>query len=107
MLHRKHEPYKYVLPLKNWADWITTRREKMPQCQKSKFWKKFVQNLKNIIVSLLTTFYNFDLKIESGWAKKVVKPILETWNAASDVIVYVWFVHSLIKILNNMECKKE
>ena len=29
----------------------------------------------------MTTFYNFALKIETSWAKKVVKPILELWNA--------------------------
>ena len=36
----------------------------------------------------MTTFCNFTLKIETSWAKKVVKPILKTWNA-NDVIVYV------------------
>ena len=29
----------------------------------------------------MTTFYNFTIKIETSWAKKVVKPTLETWNA--------------------------
>ena len=29
----------------------------------------------------MTTFYNFSLKIETSWSEKVVKPILETWNA--------------------------
>ena len=28
MLHQKHESYKYVLPPKNWVEWITTRHEK-------------------------------------------------------------------------------
>ena len=28
ILHQKHEPYKYVLSLKNGIDWITTQREK-------------------------------------------------------------------------------
>ena len=32
------------------------------------------------IFTLMTTFYNFTLKIESSWAKKVIKSILETWN---------------------------
>ena len=54
----------------------------------------------------MTTFYNVAVKIESSWPKKVVKPILETWNAASDVIVYVWFIHSLIKFFKHMQCKK-
>ena len=40
----------------------------------------------------MTTFYNFTLKIETSWAKKVVKSILETWNV-NDVIVYVWFIY--------------
>ena len=28
MLHQKHESYKYVMPLKNWVNWATTRGEK-------------------------------------------------------------------------------
>ena len=44
----------------------------------------------------MNTFYNFTLKIETSWTKKVLKPILETWNA-NDVIVYVWFIFSRIK----------
>ena len=28
MFHQKNEPYKYVLPIKNWVDWIATRQEK-------------------------------------------------------------------------------
>ena len=35
----------------------------------------------------MTNFYNFALKIETNLAKKVVKPILETWNVANGVIV--------------------
>ena len=54
----------------------------------------------------MTAFYNFALKIETSWAKKIGKPILETQNAANDVIVYVWFIHSLIKKFKNMQCKK-
>ena len=45
----------------------------------------------------LIFFCNFALKIETGWAKKVVKPIMETWNATNDIIVRIWFIHSLIK----------
>ena len=44
----------------------------------------------------MNTFYNFTLKIETSWAKKVLKPILETWNT-NDIIVYVWFIFSQIK----------
>ena len=32
------------------------------------------------------TFYNFTLKIETSWAKKVLKPIFETSNA-NDVML--------------------
>ena len=39
----------------------------------------------------MTTFYNFNLKIETSWAKMVVKSILETWNV-NDVTVYVWLI---------------
>ena len=54
----------------------------------------------------MTTFYNFTFKIETSWAKKVVKPILETWNRNDD-IVYVWFIYFRIKKFKNMLCKKE
>ena len=47
----------------------------------------------------MTIFYNFALKIETNWSKKVVKLILETWNA-NDVITYVWFDY------NNFKCTK-
>ena len=68
--------------------------------------KKSTQKLKNIF-SLMTTFYNFTLKIETSWAEKVGKAILETRNAVNDVIVYVSFIHSLIKFLKNVQYKKE
>ena len=51
----------------------------------------------------MTTFYNFALKVETSWAKKVVKSILETSNV-NDVIVYVWFIYFWIK---NMQFKKK
>ena len=38
----------------------------------------------------MTNFYNFSLKIETSCAKKVLNPILETWNA-NDVTVYVGY----------------
>ena len=54
----------------------------------------------------MSALYNFAFQIETSWAKKVVKLILETWNAAN-VIVYVWFIHSLIKCFKNKQCKKQ
>ena len=44
----------------------------------------------------MTTFYNFTLKTETSWARKVVKSILETWNT-NHVIVHVWFIYYQIK----------
>ena len=40
----------------------------------------------------MTTFYKFAFKIETSWAKKVLKPILETWDATNNIIVC--FVYS-------------
>ena len=34
----------------------------------------------------MANFYNFDPIIEASCAEKVVKSILETWNAANDVL---------------------
>ena len=41
----------------------------------------------------MTTLYDFALKIEGSWAKKNVKPTLETWNV-NDIVVYVWHIYS-------------
>ena len=53
----------------------------------------------------MTTFYNFTYKIQTSWAKKVVKSILKTWDA-NDVIVYVWFIYSRIKKLKICNVKR-
>ena len=65
--------------------------------------KKNAQKLKKQqhIFPLVTTLYNFTRKIETNWAKKVVKSILETWNVS--IIVYVWFIYFQIK---NALCEK-
>ena len=55
----------------------------------------------------MTITFNFALRIETSWAKNVVKRSLETWNVANDAFVYLWFIHSLIKNFKNMQCKKE
>ena len=50
MLHQNHESYKYVVPQKIWADWITTRREKMSKLKNEHFEKKRPKNKKHITV---------------------------------------------------------
>ena len=109
MLHQKHESYKYVLPLTDWADWTTTKNI---TTSKMHILGKSAQKLKKAYFPLLATLYNFSLQIETSWAKKAVKPILEIWNS-SDVVVYVWFIYSLIKKIyisnvkkNNSKCTK-
>ena len=58
----------------------------------------------------MTTLLNFTFKIETSWAKNVVKSILETWNA-SDLIVYVWFIYRIYyrnkKTKKTMQYKEE
>ena len=54
----------------------------------------------------MTTFYDFALKIETSWAKKDIKPSLETWNI-NDGIVYAWYIYSQVKKIKNIKCKKE
>ena len=112
MLHQKRGTYKYVLSLKNWVDWTITRREKNTTTSKIYILGRSAQKLKNIFFSLLTIFYDFALKIETSWAKKAVKPSLETWNV-NDVIVCVLYIYSQIKKLkiwnvkkNNSKCSK-
>ena len=73
-----------VLPLKNLVDWVTgkNRWEKNITTLKIYILKKESEiKKKNIFLSPHDyTFYKFPLKIETSWAKKVVKPILETRN---------------------------
>ena len=59
----------------------------------------------------MTTFHNFARRLETNWAKRVVKPILEVKSASDNNTLYVWFIH--IKLLkrynkkhNNSKCTK-
>ena len=58
--------YKYVLPLKNWVYWITTRQEKYITTAKMYIFRRSAQKLKNIFsphgYPLSLCFYNFTLK---------------------------------------------
>ena len=63
------------------------------------------QKLKKHIFPLMTIFYDFAFKIETRWAKKDVKPSLETWNV-NDIIVYVWYIYSQIQKLKIWNIKK-
>ena len=53
----------------------------------------------------MTTFNNFTFTIETSWAKKVAKSILENWNV-NYVIVYVWFIYCQIKKVKTCNVKK-
>ena len=92
MFHEKHESQKYVLPLKNWVDWINTRQENI----KNAHFETKRPKIEKYIFPLLTNFYNVTLKTETSWAKKFVKSILKTWNV-NDIIIYVWFIYFWIK----------
>ena len=80
MLHQKNESDKFVPPLKNWAanHYVT---KKCHNLKSEYFEKKYPKTKKKEFLPGLTNFYNFALKIETSSAKKIVKPILETWNA--------------------------
>ena len=72
MLHQKHESYKNAPPLKNWVDWITTRREKNVTNTKMVHFEKKCPEIKKKkhIFTLMTTFYNFTLEIETSWEEE-------------------------------------
>ena len=62
--------------------------------------KKRARKLENILLllfPLMTTLYNFPLKIETSQAKRVVERILETKYVTG--IVHIWFIHFSIKKL--------
>ena len=73
MLHQKRGSYEYVLPLKNWVDWTTTRWEKNVATWKIYILGRSAQKLKKLIFPPMTTFYDFVLNIETSWTKKDVK----------------------------------
>ena len=50
----------------------------------------------------MTTFHNCAQIIEISGAERVVKLILENRNTCLQ-----WFIHSWIKNLKNIQCKKE
>ena len=60
--------YKCVLTLKNSVDWITTWREKNVSNTKMVHFEKKCPKIKKYIyiLSLMTTFYNFTLKMETS-----------------------------------------
>ena len=68
--------------------------------------RRSAQDLKNVFFALMSTLWNFNLNIESIWADKVVKSILETWHV-NYVIVHVRFIYFQIKRTKNMQCKQE
>ena len=108
MLHQKNESDKFVPPLKNWAanHYVT---KKCHNLKSEYFEKKYPKTKKKNFFSV----YNFALKIKTSLAKKIVKPILETWNA-KHVIVYVLFIRFQTKKIlptcnvkkNNSKCGK-
>ena len=108
MLHQKHESSKYVLLLKNCVDWITTKREENVTNTKMAHFEKYIE-IKKKKNPLITTFYNFTLKIETSWAKKNLKPILKTWNA-NDIIYMIsrikWKIYRCNVEKNNSKCTK-
>ena len=54
----------------------------------------------------MITFYNFPLKIETSWAKKVVRTISEIWNA-NDVIVCLVYSFSDKNNFKSTKLKKK
>ena len=44
------------------------------------------------IFPLIFTFCNITLRIETSWAKKVVKSILETWNVNDVIVMFLLFI---------------
>ena len=60
----------------------------------------------------MTTFYNFTLKIETNWAQKTVKSILETEMSMILLCMFVLFISGWKKLKiwnvkkNNFKCTK-
>ena len=98
----KHEPYRCY----HWKTELIEKaleERKMSQRQKYKYREKRPESQEHY--QFMTTFYNFALKIETSWVESVVKSVSETRNA-SDVTLYVCFIHSGVKILKTYKVKK-
>ena len=55
----------------------------------------------------MTTFYKFALKIETSWAKKVIKSILELEMSMMLLCMFISGCLFPDKANKNMQCKKE
>ena len=77
----KRESYRYILTLKNWFDWISTRWEKMLQPRKCTFWKKWqeIDKKKRLLPNFMTTFH-----MKTSWAKSVIK-----WCLKKYIYIYI------------------
>ena len=73
--------FQALLPLKNFADWISARREqKVPTSKRYILGKKGRKSKSMLFFHFMTTFYNFALKTETSKVSRVVKPTSETGN---------------------------
>ena len=71
----KHSNYHW----QNWVDWINNNATS----EKLHFEKKVPKAKRQFYISRLTfttSFHNLVLKIETGWATSLVKPMSETKN---------------------------
>ena len=73
MRHQKHVAYRFEPPMKNLS------KKKCFNIKNKQFEKKDPR-FENTIFTFMTTFHNFAIKIESGWAKRWLRSfwILET-----------------------------
>ena len=90
MLHQKHESYKYVLPLKNWVDWITTRQVKNVTTSKMYILRRSAQKLKKHIFSLFSSLPYITLLLR--WKPVELKRSLSPfWELETSVMVLCMF----------------
>ena len=95
--YQKQVSYRYILSMK-----------KMENCCNSKMYvlRKQAGKWKNMtFLHFMTTVNDFALEIDTFWAKRVAKPILET-RYVNDVCIYIWFIYSQIKNLRRYNIKK-
>ena len=75
--------YRYIFWMKKrWVYFISTWRKKCRNLKNVHFEKPVTKVKKHDILIFMTTFCNFSFKKETGWAKMVDKPILETTTVA-------------------------
>ena len=76
ILHQKHSSFTFKLPIIE-LSWLDMYKATKTVATSKVHFKKKAAKVKKVFLHFMTTFDNFTLKIETGWATWLVYPIWE------------------------------